>query len=256
MKDWLLRPLRQLRSLERPDQPRAPQPQTTPDGRWTAKRLPDPSAPTLWLFAGGCFADELARKIRLAKYAGHWPSVLALRTSLAGATRSGLWRLQPLLIPMPSDPKRLGQRGFHLPVEMARQLRRLTGCPLDRTALIKTQHTPEQASLGRDQRLRNLSHRFKASARLLGQMFVLVDDVLVTGASFVAARQALSQVGAEVIAGVVLADARPASSMMKASGADERPSGHKALQRALKPRPKTFHPPDQTARHAPALPHA
>lgn len=246
MKDWLLRRLRHLSPVQSQGPPQTIPPQVRPDSRWSAKRLPDPSAPTLWLFAGGCFADELARQIRLAKYAGHWPSVLALRGRLTGVTQSGLWRLRPLLIPMPSDPKRLGRRGFHLPVEMAKHLGRLTDCPVDRTALIKPQHTPEQASLGRERRLNNLSGRFQASARLRGQMVVLVDDVLTTGASFLAARRALTEVGAEVIAGVVLADARPASSMMQTSGANDRP----ARKKAPKPQPKPIHPPDQTTRHA------
>ena len=240
MKDWLLRYLRHLVPLRHRDRSEVLGPRVPHDSRWSARRLPNPSGQTIWLFAGGCFAEELACQIRVAKYAGHWPSVLALRSRLAAATQSGFWTLRPLLIPMPSDPKRLGQRGFHLPVEIAKHLGQLTGCSVDRTALVKPRHTPEQASLGREKRLSNLAGRFRASVRLQGRLVVLVDDVLTTGASFVAARQAVTDVGAEVIAGVVLADARPGSSMMQTSGADDRPKRKKAP----KPRPKPIHPPD------------
>ncbi|MFZ9140166.1 MAG: ComF family protein [Burkholderiaceae bacterium] len=162
--------------------------------------------------------------------------------------------MRPLLVPMPSDPQRLCERGFHLPVEMAKYLAGITACPLDRTALIKSLHTPEQASLGRQERLRNLSNRFEAAGRLHGRQVVLVDDVMTTGASLATAHQALLAVGAQVVAGVVLADARPDSSMIKGVAGQERSGGvQKPNQRRPKPRPKpTAH---QTTDHDPESAH-
>ena len=197
----------------------------------------------MWLYSGGSYTDELARQIRLAKYARHWPSVLALRARLMGSRQSGLWRMRPVLVPMPSDPQRLCQRGFHLPVEMAKHLARLTGCPVDRTGLIKRHHSPEQASLGRQERLGNLSRHFQAAERMSGQLVVLVDDVMTTGASLAAAQQALVAVGAQVAAGLVLADARHDSSMIRGTKVQEGQEGPgqvcKSRHRGPKPLPKT-----------------
>ncbi|NBT73589.1 MAG: ComF family protein [Betaproteobacteria bacterium] len=246
MTGWLFELWRPLR---RP--PSIPQPLR---GRWSARRLPAPSQEAIWLYSGGSYTDEVVRQIRLAKYARHWPSVLALRARLIDSRQSGLWGMRPVLIPMPSDPQRLCERGFHLPVEMAKHLARLTACPLDRTALIKRQHSPEQASLGRQERLANLSNHFQAAARLGGQLVVLVDDVMTTGASLTAAQQALLAVGARVVAGLVLADARPDSSMIKGvAGQESFGRVHKPSQKRPKPRPKlTAH---QTTDHDPESAH-
>jgi predicted amidophosphoribosyltransferase len=220
--------------------PRRPPPAEEPvRGRWSARRLPAPSQEAMWLYSGGSYTDDLARQIRLAKYAQHWPSVLALRARLMGSRQSGLWGMRPVLVPMPSDPRRLCERGFHLPVEMAKHLARLTACPLDRTGLIKRHHSPEQASLGRQERLDNLSHHFQAAERLGGQLVVLVDDVMTTGASLAAAQQALLAVGAQVAAGLVLADARRDSSMIWGIAGQDGPGQvRKPSQRKPKPRPK------------------
>ena len=231
-----------LHKLWRPS--RRPPPAEEPvRGRWSARRLPAPAQEAIWLYSSGSYTDELARQIRLAKYARHWPSVLALRARLMGSRQSGLWSMRPVLVPMPSDPQRLCERGFHLPVEMAKHLARLTACPMDRTGLIKLHHSPEQASLGRQERLNNLSHHFQAAERLGGQLVVLVDDVMTTGASLAAAQQALLAVGAQVAAGLVLADARHDSSMIRGTKEREGQEGPgqvcKSRHRGPKPLPKT-----------------
>ncbi len=231
MTGWLL-------ELWRPPR-RSPPAEEPVRSRWSARRLPAPSQEVIWLYSGGSYTDELARQIRLAKYARHWPSVLALRARLMDSRQSGLWGMRPVLVPMPSDPQRLSERGFHLPVEMAKHLARLTACPLDRTGLIKRHHSPEQASLGRQERLNNLSHHFQAAERLGGQLVVVVDDVMTTGASLAAAQQALLAVGAQVAAGLVLADARPDSSMIWGSAGQEAPGQvRNPSQRKPKPRPR------------------
>ena len=106
MTGWLFELWRLLR--------RPPPPAKAFRGQWSARRLPTPSREAMWLYSGGSYTDELARQIRLAKYARHWPSVLALRARLIHSQQSGLWAMRPVLIPMPSDPQRLCERGFHL----------------------------------------------------------------------------------------------------------------------------------------------
>ncbi|MGA1177762.1 MAG: ComF family protein, partial [Burkholderiaceae bacterium] len=70
-------------------------------------------------------------------------------------------------------------------------------------------------------------------------LVVLVDDVMTTGASLTAAQQALLAVGARVVAGLVLADARPDSSMIKGvAGQESFGRVHKPSQKRPKPRPK------------------
>lgn len=116
-----------------------------------------------------------------------------------------------LLIPMPVSAERLAQRGFNQALEMAR------GCAsfLPRTvkllpdALRRIRHTPAQSGLGRTERLRNLEASM-ACRPLLGPARVgLIDDVMTTGATALAAAQCLRDAGASQVIVLVAARAAP-----------------------------------------------
>jgi predicted amidophosphoribosyltransferase len=78
-----------------------------------------------------------------------------------------------------------------------------------RQALLRTGETPDQHSLPREERMRNLRGVFLVnppeSPTLAGSHVLLVDDVTTTGATLQAAGQALLAAGAERVSALVFA---------------------------------------------------
>lgn len=104
-----------------------------------------------------------------------------------------------LIIPMPLHPHRLRTRGFNQAAEIARHLADRLQIPCVFDALIRVHDTPPQAGLHRDERWRNLIGAFgcpQSPQSLAGRHFLLVDDVLTTGASLSACADALRHAGA------------------------------------------------------------
>ena len=127
---------------------------------------------------------------------------------------------QPLVVPIPLSPTRLGERGYNQAWELVKAMqtqcrRRTPALRLDAlaTALVRLGETPDQHSLGRDARLRNLRGVFAAhpshTDKLLGRHVVLVDDVTTTGATLHTAAQALLQAGADRVSALVYARTPP-----------------------------------------------
>lgn len=118
-----------------------------------------------------------------------------------------------LLAPVPLTPARLAGRGYNQAWELVKALRRASTpaarAPALAEALVRLTETPDQHSLPREQRLRNLQGVFAAhplhAPRLHGRHVLLVDDVTTTGATLQAAAQALRQAGAVRVSALVFA---------------------------------------------------
>lgn len=174
-----------------------------PSPAWATFPLPDGEPLLVW--SAGRFEPPLSDLIRRAKYGRSWHSALTLSRVCAKTSGSWIWSHHPILIPIPSDPRRLPTRGFHLPLLIAQALSTQRECPLRRRGLTKPRSSEVQAGRSRGDRLRALSGLFEASASLSGKCVLLVDDVFTTGATLSAARQALNAVGAQVLGAVVAA---------------------------------------------------
>lgn len=131
-----------------------------------------------------------------------------------------LLQTRPLMVPIPLTATRLGERGYNQAWELVKALqaqsrRHPTAPPCDTraTALVRLGETPDQHSLGRDARLRNLRGVFAAHPAhvhlLLGRHVLLVDDVTTTGATLHTAAQALLQAGADRVSALVFACTPP-----------------------------------------------
>ncbi|MFM9879443.1 MAG: ComF family protein [Burkholderiaceae bacterium] len=112
------------------------------------------------------------------------------------------------VLPMPLSDQRLRERGFNQALLLAQAL-----AP-DKTRaqwLLRIRDTPPQTALPRPERLRNLDHALALeplhAEQAAGQHMVLVDDVMTTGTSLLAAAQVLRQAGARQVSAVVLARA-------------------------------------------------
>lgn len=101
-----------------------------------------------------------------------------------------------LLVPIPLSRQRQHERGYNQVTEILRALQPQTFFCYNETVLTRTVHTVSQTSLSRTERLKNVTGAFTAVAPALipyqGHTVVIVDDVVTTGATMLAARAALA----------------------------------------------------------------
>ncbi len=115
------------------------------------------------------------------------------------------------LVPVPLHPARLRERGYNQAELLARAVAAALERSLRTDLLRRMRATPPQvASQSRAERARNVRNAF-LSAPVDGGVFVLVDDVMTTGATLEAAAQALLRAGASRVYGLVFAYDAPAS---------------------------------------------
>lgn len=109
----------------------------------------------------------------------------------------------PLLIPIPLGRKRRRMRGFNQSELVARELAAIAPHLLEYRPdiLKKIRETPAQTTLGRTERLRNLSNAFAIAEEhnLRGRTIILIDDVITTGSTIAHASKALRAAGASDI---------------------------------------------------------
>jgi ComF family protein len=111
------------------------------------------------------------------------------------------------VIPLPLAPERLEERGFNQALALAKRL--CAGRVIDSSSLIRTRDTLPQRTLGREARQQNVANAFalqaNSSAAFQGKHILLIDDVMTTGATLVAAAQPLRRAGAASVSAVVIA---------------------------------------------------
>ncbi len=111
--------------------------------------------------------------------------------------------------PVPLTASRLATRGHHPPWELVKALCRGHPRPRSADALVRLSDGPPQHRLARAERLRNLAGAFAVPpqrlAAMAGARVLLVDDVTTTGATLVAAAQALHAAGVARVDALVFA---------------------------------------------------
>jgi competence protein ComFC len=137
------------------------------------------------------------------KYNGH----LWYETFLAGLLvdaaveqlRGGEWRA---LIPVPLFRIREREREFNQAERLARHLARATEIPVNSKLVKRVRATRTQTQLTREQRAENMRGAFapRTKDKLDGGSFVVIDDVLTTGATTSACAKVLLDLGAERVA--------------------------------------------------------
>ena len=171
----------------------------------------------------------LDRCLAAVDYAYPWDSLIARfkfrdEPGLAGALAErmlatpgaeDLIACSDWLVPVPLSPQRLTSRGYNQAWELVKALRaRLTDAPAGLAdALVRLGDAPDQHSLPREQRLRNLRGAFAVAPQrveaLRGKRVLLVDDVSTTGTTLHSAAIALRQAGIGQVHGLVVARTLP-----------------------------------------------
>lgn len=160
------------------------------------------------------YADPVARAaIHEAKYHGseHAFSLLAtaladfLPDYLADTTQLGHRVSKFVIVPVSLGAARRKERGFNQVEEVAKralQVLDMPGVRLDSSLLTRTRETPSQVSLERGEREKNMRGAFTTSLKLRGtslatpnSMYLILDDVLTTGATLQACLDALVTAG-------------------------------------------------------------
>ncbi|MBU6490657.1 ComF family protein [Patescibacteria group bacterium] len=146
-----------------------------------------------------------------AKYHGSEKAFALLSAVLAeylrDADEAGRTTPSVSLVPMPLGTQRRKERGYNQVEEIAnRTLRELDGITIDTTLLARTRETASQVSLPRKKREENMRGAF-GTTRLAdsASTYILLDDVLTTGATLQAAIDTLAAAGAVHIIPLALA---------------------------------------------------
>jgi ComF family protein len=112
------------------------------------------------------------------------------------------------IVPIPTSPQRVRQRGYDQAVLIAKEVAHLTNCPY-RSLLIRT-NNHQQVGASRPERLRykkDPPFRIKRSHTPRDKKILLIDDVLTTGSTMESAAICLKRAGFTWVAGAVVARA-------------------------------------------------
>mgnify|MGYP002760316086 FL=1 len=112
------------------------------------------------------------------------------------------------VVPVPLHRTRRLERGYNQCMPLAEGAAEVLGCPCRPHLLERPHPTRSQTGLSRQARWQNVRDAFRAASDCAGGRWLLVDDVLTTGSTVVAAAHTLVDAGAQAPALMTLGLAR------------------------------------------------
>lgn len=110
------------------------------------------------------------------------------------------------LVPIPLHRKRFAERGFNQSEELAKRLSAKYGCSMKPNLLQRVKHTSQQAKLSRTERFSNIEGAFQMNLKEpVPVKVIIIDDVLTSGATFIAAARVLKAAGVKEVLCVAIA---------------------------------------------------
>ena len=120
---------------------------------------------------------------------------------LAGRVLADGGALPDRLVPVPQHWLRRCGRGFNQALEIAREVGRNLGIPVNDRLLRRVRFSAAQTRLGAAERARNVRHSFRMEApKCVGLRAAIVDDVVTTGATVEELARVLKRAGAADVA--------------------------------------------------------
>jgi ComF family protein len=116
------------------------------------------------------------------------------------------------IVPVPLHPTKLRERSYNQSEFIARGVREVTGLPVYTSLVKRHKYTSSQTQLDSAERKENVGDAFSLNKRYLlsveGKTFLIVDDVITTGATSEACAEVLLKSGASkaIACSVALAD--------------------------------------------------
>lgn len=101
------------------------------------------------------------------------------------------------VVPVPLHRTRRLERGYNQSASLAEGAAEALGCPSRADLLARPRVTRSQTGLSREERWRNVRDSFAADPDCADGRWLVVDDVLTTGSTAVAAGQTLTEAGAD-----------------------------------------------------------
>jgi ComF family protein len=145
------------------------------------------------------YDDVAAALVHALKYGDRLDLAPMLARWMAGAGRE-LTAQADSLTPVPLHWRRLWARRFNQSAALAEAVGRIAGVPVSHGVLRRVKATAQQVGLTRNERAANVQGAFRvppeARPDVKGRRFVLVDDVLTSGATAEACARALLRAGA------------------------------------------------------------
>lgn len=144
--------------------------------------------------------------IHEAKYHGSARAFEFLAVALAEYLRDADDTRKPIIVPIPLGKARYRERGFNQVEEIAKRAAGELGIVLDTTLLMRTRETVSQVSLPRREREENMRGAIGSQHPAdPAYTYIVLDDVITTGATLQAAVDALKEAGADHIIPLALA---------------------------------------------------
>lgn len=131
------------------------------------------------------------------KYEGNQDAGFFLGQQLGESIKEAeLFQRIDYIIPIPLHPKKEHIRGYNQSHVIAQGVEDVTEIPIMKDCLYRKVFTSTQTKKSREERWNNVKDIFdiKNGERLKGQHILLIDDVLTTGATLMAAGKTLSQI--------------------------------------------------------------
>jgi ComF family protein len=141
------------------------------------------------------YAYPVDQLVRGLKFRGERVYARVLGTLLARSFRALRQSPPQLIVPIPLHAQRYRERGFNQSHELARFAAARLGIALDTRCIVRKLRTLEQSGLSLTQRRRNVRGAFEVVRPISAQRVALVDDVLTTGSTALAAAHAVLQAG-------------------------------------------------------------
>jgi competence protein ComFC len=157
--------------------------------------------------AWAVYEGAIRKAIHSFKYKKNMGLGILFSKYLTSTLKSLNWPID-LIVPVPLNPKRMGERGYNQANLLAKPVAWAVEVPYSTRALFRTRNTRSQVGLNAHDRHSNVKGAFLAKNKIVsGRNVLLIDDITTTGSTIASCAQALIDAGAKEIYGLTLARA-------------------------------------------------